>query len=43
MYDPKDVKKAMFEAARKTGMAEFAIDCYKAVHGEDAEAPAGQC
>ena len=41
IYNKNDIKKSIFELARKTSMGDFIIQSYKDLHGEEVEIPQG--
>ena len=43
IYQKQDIASARLELAKRTKMSDYAVECYREVHGEDAPCPPGAC
>ena len=41
IYKTQDIASARLELAKRTKMSDYAVECYKGLHGEDAPCPPG--
>lgn len=41
IYDAAGIARARLELAKRTKMSDYAVECYKGLHGEDAPCPPG--